>query len=136
MPIIALCFASCGASSKIEAESNNFENASEACNEYLRAFTEEENLDPFGQAVVRALDIPGLTSLNSKMTNEIEQIEIVYPGAINEYLATLDFSSVELKFGSAAVQALRDYSQTFMQVDKQIRESCNSLGSNSSTSIP
>jgi hypothetical protein len=137
LPTLVFLFSSCGVSSESQNGVSSFENAQEACSEYLRAFTEEANLDPFGDAVVEALDIPELTSATENMDSELEQLEAAYPGLTSENMSTSEaLLSVEINYGPSAAQALRDYGQVFIDVDQLIRKSCDGLELLGSTSIP
>lgn len=134
---VLFLFSSCAAQSDSQDEQSKIVNVQQACAEYVRAYVEEKNLDPFGEAVVKQLDIPKLTAANNDMNSLLNQLEDDYPGLTSEDTNKSDYvAQVESKYGAQGLNAIREYGQMFQDVDKLVRDSCDSLKLNVANSVP
>jgi Skp family chaperone for outer membrane proteins len=132
-----ILFASCSSSATSQNEENKYADSQRACSEYIRAYDEEENLDPFAEAVVEQLNIPELTLKTENLNALLNQIEDEYPGLTSEDPNSSNFASnLEAKFGPLALSALQTYGQMFTDVDKFVRDSCSELETNTTPSTP
>jgi hypothetical protein len=132
-----ILFASCSSSPTSQNEESKYADSRRACTEYIRAYDEEENLDPFAEAVVEALNIPELTLKTENLNALLNQIEDEYPGLTSEDPNSSNYASnLEAKFGPLAVSALQTYGQMFSDVDKFVRDSCSGLETNTSAITP
>ena len=136
-PIFLFLICSCGAGSKSQNEQSEFEKTQFSCNEYIRAYAEENNLDPFAEDVVKKLNLPNLTEAESSMNALLNQIESDYPGLTNEDTASSNYvTDVRNKYGAQALNSMQEFAQMFKDVDKLVRESCDSIELNAPNSVP
>ena len=132
-----ILFASCSSSQTSQNEESKYADSQRACAEYIRAYDEEENLDPFAEAAVEALNIPELTEETENLTALLKQIEDEYPGLTSEDPNSSNYASnLQTKFGPLAVTALQTYGQMFKDVDKLVRDSCAELELKTSPGTP
>lgn len=132
-----ILFASCSSSPASQNAESKYADSQRACSEYIRAYDEEGNLDPFAKAVVEKLNIPELTAKTENLNSLLKQIEDEYPGLTNEDPNSSNYASnLETKFGPLAVSAMQTYGQMFTDVDKFVRDSCGELESNTSAATP
>jgi hypothetical protein len=127
LPTLVFLFSSCGVSSGSQNEASSPEEKKAACSEYVRAYTEEANLDPFAAAAIEALDNPELTSANESLTPMLEQIETDYPGITDMVIGGETQPELGNRFGQSALQAIQDYGKAFSAVDLLIRDLCDAL---------
>jgi Skp family chaperone for outer membrane proteins len=128
---------SCAAQSEGQDEQSKIVNTQQACAEYVRAYDEEANLDPFGKAVTKQLDNSELTTANIKMNSLLNQIKDDYPGLTSEDMNRSDYvAHVQSKYGSKGLNAMQTFAQMFQDVDKLVRELCDSLEMNITSSVP
>lgn len=136
-PTLLLMLSSCSTSSASQNEQNKLGKAQDSCKEYVRAYVEESNLDPFAEDVVKKLDIPQLNLLDKNLNQRLNQIDDEYPGLTDEDMTSSDYmSSVIAKYGAEALNQIREYAQMFKDIDMLIRDSCDTLESNTLTSVP
>jgi hypothetical protein len=132
-----ILFASCSSSATSQNDESKYADSQRACTEYIRAYDEEENLDPFAEAVVKQLNIPELTVKAENLNALLNQIEDEYPGLTSEDPNSSNYkSNLEAKFGPLAVSALQTYGQMFTDVDKFVRDSCSELETITSATTP
>ena len=127
LPTLVFLFSSCGVSSGSQNKASSPEEKKAACSEYVRAYTEEADLDPFAAEAIKALDNLELTSANESLTRKLEQIEIDYPGITDMVIGGETQSELGIKFGQSALQAIQDYGEAFSAVDLLIRDLCDDL---------
>ena len=121
-------FASCASNTENQSEQDKLVGVQRACAEYLRAYAEEENLDPFGEDAVNKLDIPELTSASRNLNSLLNQIDNDYPGLSSEDPSSSDYvSRVNEKYGPEALIAMREFFKMFTDVDNLVRDSCDGL---------
>ena len=118
---------SCGVNSAIENETSSLEEKKAACSEYVRAYNEEPNLDPFAADAREALDNPELTSANESLDSMLELLETDYPGITDFALSGATQEEIGIKYGQSALQAVQEYGQAFNSVDQLLRELCDGL---------
>lgn len=128
---------SCAAQSEGQDEQRKIVNTQQACAEYVRAYDEEANLDPFGRAVTKQLDNSELTTANMEMDSLLNQIEDDFPGLTSEDTNRSDYVSyVQSKYGLQGLEAMQTYAQKFLETDRLVRELCDSLEMNITSSVP
>lgn len=137
LPTLLLVLSNCSTSSASQNEQIKLRKAQDSCKEYVRAYVEEGNLDPFAEDVVKNLDIPQLNLLEKNLNQRMNQIDDDYPGLTDEDMTSSDYmSSVIAKYGAEAINQMREYAQMFKDIDKLIRDSCDTLDSSTLTSVP
>jgi hypothetical protein len=75
--------------------------------------------------------------LDKNLNQRLNQIDDEYPGLTDEDMTSSDYmSSVIAKYGAEALNQMREYAQMFKDIDMLIRDSCDTLESNTLTSVP
>jgi hypothetical protein len=127
LPTLVLLFSSCGVSSGSQNVASSLEEKKAACVEYVRAYNEEANLDPFAADAREALDNPELTSANESLDSMLELLETDFPGITDFALNGATQEEIGIKYGQLALQAVQEYGQAFSSVDQLLRELCDGL---------
>jgi hypothetical protein len=106
-----------------------------ACENYLTAFEVEDNLDPSGEAVVRALDIPEITKQSADLNAMFEEIQKRHPEAPWDKMISGEISGTSDLLDSNLKTEMQEYGRDFGALDTAIRGAC-AIRSESTTSYP
>lgn len=97
----------------------------EACANYVRAYAEDADLDPAGQAVQRALSDDSVDALKSSLDDVLADASSRYPGIASALSSPTEQARLIEEFGSGAADAMREIGLRFVALDRAIREKCS-----------
>ena len=101
--------------------------AATACADYVRAYKEESDLDPFAEAVIEALDDQSLTAASAELGPKLEEIEKRFPGISELTIGGTNKEEIVTRFGPSGLAAVREYVDAFKSVDELLRAKCEAV---------